>query len=36
MKYLLTNVPVLKIEEPNKEFFLCTDVFKEGLRGVLM
>jgi hypothetical protein len=36
MKYLLTNAPVLNIENPNKEFLVCTDACKEGLRGVLM
>jgi hypothetical protein len=36
MKYLLTNEPVLKIANPNKDFLVCTDVCKEGLGGVLM
>jgi hypothetical protein len=36
MKYLITNVPVLKIAYPNKDFLMCTYACKEGLRGVLM
>jgi hypothetical protein len=36
MKYLLTNALVLNISDPNKEFLVCTDSYKEGLRGVLM
>jgi hypothetical protein len=36
LKYLLTNAPLLKIEDPNKDFLVCTDAFKEGLRGFLM
>jgi hypothetical protein len=36
MKYLLTNAPVLKIVDPNKDFLVCTYSCKEGLRGVLM
>jgi hypothetical protein len=36
MKYLLTNADVLKIENPNKEFLVCTYAYKEGLRGILM
>jgi hypothetical protein len=27
---------VLKITDPNKDFLVCTDSYKEGLRGVLM
>jgi hypothetical protein len=27
---------VLKIVDPEAGFLMCTDVFKEGLRGVLM
>jgi hypothetical protein len=36
LKYLLTNVHVLKIADPNKDFHVCTYAYKEGLRGVLM
>jgi hypothetical protein len=36
MKCLLTNAPVLNIAEPNKDFLVCIDACKEGLRGVLM
>jgi hypothetical protein len=36
LKYLLTNAPVLKIADPNKDLFVCTDACKEGLEGVLM
>jgi hypothetical protein len=36
LKYLLTNAPVLKIAEPNKDFLVCTDAYKEGLGGFLM
>jgi hypothetical protein len=36
MKYLLTNVHVLHIADPNKDFLVCTNPCKEGLRGVLM
>jgi hypothetical protein len=36
MKYLLNNAPVMKIAYPNKDFLVCTDACKEGLRGFLM
>jgi hypothetical protein len=36
LKYILTNAPVMKIADPNKDFLVCTDSCKEGLRGVLM
>jgi hypothetical protein len=36
LKCLLTNAPVMKIVDPNKDFLVCTNAFKEGLRGVLM
>jgi hypothetical protein len=36
MKYLLTNAPILKIANPNKDFLVCIDSYKEGLGGVLM
>jgi hypothetical protein len=32
---LLTNAPILKIADPNKDYVVFTDVCKEGLRGVL-
>jgi hypothetical protein len=36
LKCLLTNVFVLKIADPNKDFIVCTDACKEGLGRVLM
>ena len=27
--------PILKIADPNKDFFLCTDACNDGLGGVL-
>jgi hypothetical protein len=36
LKYLMTHAPVLKIENPNNDFLVCTDSCKEGLRGFLM
>jgi hypothetical protein len=36
LKHLLTNAPMLKIENPNKDFLVCTNSSKEGLGGVLM
>jgi hypothetical protein len=36
LKHLLTHAPVLKIVDPEADFFVCTDACKEGLRGVLM
>jgi hypothetical protein len=36
LKYLLTNSLVLNIADPNKEFLVCTDCCKEGIRGVLI
>jgi hypothetical protein len=27
---------MLKIAEPNKDFLVCIDVCKEGIRGVIM
>jgi hypothetical protein len=36
LKYLLTNAHVLNIADPNKDFLVCTDACKEGLKGVLM
>jgi hypothetical protein len=36
LKYLLTHAPVLNNADPDNDFLVCTDVYKEGLRGVLM
>jgi hypothetical protein len=36
LKYLLTNAPMLKIANLNKDFLVCTYSCKEGLEGVLM
>jgi hypothetical protein len=36
MKFLLTNAHVMNILDPNKDFLVCTDVWKEGIRGFLM
>jgi hypothetical protein len=36
LKQLLTTTPILKIEDPHKDFVVCTDASKEGLGGVLM
>ena len=36
LKQLLTNTPILKIENPEKEFAVCTDLCKRGLGGILM
>jgi hypothetical protein len=33
---LLTNSPILKVVNPDDDFFVCTDSCKEGLSGVLM
>ena len=35
MKQLLTNAPILKIGDPNKDYVVCTYACKEGLGGVL-
>ena len=32
---MLTTAPVLKIEDPNKGFVVCTDTCNEGFGGVL-
>ena len=32
---MLTNAPILKITNPNKDFVVCTDACNEGLGGVL-
>jgi hypothetical protein len=36
LKCLLTNAHMLNIADPNKDFLVCTDGCKEGLRGFLM
>ena len=36
LKKLLTNVPVLKIADPKKDFVVCTYACIKGLGGVLM
>jgi hypothetical protein len=36
LKHLLTHAFVLKIPDPEADFLMCTDAYKEGLRGVLM
>jgi hypothetical protein len=30
LKHLLTNAPILKIADPDKDFLVCTDACKEG------
>jgi hypothetical protein len=36
LKYLLTHEPMLKIAYPDKDFLVCIDAYKEGLKGVFM
>jgi hypothetical protein len=36
LKHLLTHAPVLKIVDPEADFLVCTDAYKEGLGGVIM
>eukprot|EP00253_Pinus_taeda_P005148 PITA_05148 len=36
LKQLLTHAPVLKITDPDKEFVVCTNDFKRGIRGFLV
>ena len=36
MKCLLTNAPVLKIANPNKDFLVCTNSCNEEIMGFLM
>ena len=36
MENLLTNAPVLKVADPEKDFVVCTDACGQGLGGVLM
>ena len=33
---LLTNAPVLKVADPEKDFVVCTNACRQGLGGVLM
>ena len=35
LKELLTIAPILEIEDPDKDFFICTHSCNEGLGGVL-
>jgi hypothetical protein len=35
LKELLTNAPILKVADPNEDFFVCIDACKEGFGGVL-
>jgi hypothetical protein len=35
LKQLLTSAPILRIEDPNEDFIICTYACKEGLGGVL-
>jgi hypothetical protein len=35
LKQLLTNDPILRIDDPNEDFMVCIDACKEGLGGVL-
>jgi hypothetical protein len=35
LKQLLTSAPILKIDDPSKDYVVCTDACKEGLGGVL-
>ena len=35
LKELLTTAPILKVEDPDKDFTVCVDASKEGLGGVL-
>lgn len=36
LKHALTTTPILKFEDPNKEFIICTYACMEGLRGVML
>ena len=36
LKHMSTIVPILKIVDPFKDFFVCTYACKEGLGGVLI
>ena len=36
LKQLLMTAPVLRIADPDGDFFVCMDAIKEGLGGVLL
>ena len=36
LKLKLTTTPILKILDPDQEFVVCTDIWGEGLGGVLL
>jgi hypothetical protein len=36
LKYILTNAPILKIANLEKDLLVCIDAWKEGLDGVIM
>jgi hypothetical protein len=36
LKHLLTHAPMMNIVDSYKDFLLCIDAYKDGLRGVLM
>ena len=36
LKLKLTTAPILKIADPDKEFVVCPDACREGLRGVML
>ena len=35
LKTLLTRAPILRIDDPNKDFIVCTDACNDDLGGVL-
>ena len=35
LKTLLTTTPILRIDDPNKDFIVCTDACNDGLGGVI-
>jgi hypothetical protein len=35
LKEILTSAPILKIADPDEDFFVCIDACKEGISGVL-
>jgi hypothetical protein len=35
LKQLLTSAPILRITDPNEDFIVCIDAYKEGISGVL-
>jgi hypothetical protein len=36
LKHLLTHAPMLKIIDPENDFLVCTNSWKEEIKGVLM